>query len=149
MNFEKTPVENTQETPVEKVKTTQSEVLNETAEIAAAAMETQTAEKAAAVEEKKKGLMATIKEALRKKTPQEKAQKFLDDNQYKLDLWYNQGYTRLTESDEEKIKAAAIADKFQGTLGVDQKSKIIRYRPTKEISYSGGTNSSGGPTAGA
>ncbi len=65
----------------------------------------------------------------------------------RLNAFLSKGY-KLPAGGEEKLWADAKDDGYEGNLGVDQANNIIRYIPTADISYSGNTNSSGGPTAG-
>lgn len=102
-------------------------------------------ENPAVVEEKKLGWFGKIKEGFAKK----KEQNFLADNEAKLNVWFNsKGIARPSEAEMAQILADAKADGYEGRFGTTADNKL-RYQPTKEISYKGGANSSGGPTAGA
>lgn len=146
MNFEK-PAVNTQETPVEKVETTQPEVLNETAEIAANAMVTQTAEKAAAIKKKEKSWFDNIDLALRtafglktwaEASPKVREKKAIEGFEILKNPENKMGglykiYNSLTDQEKKDKLAYAVRTKKTGLLAWDEEENDWVESGSKKI----------------
>jgi hypothetical protein len=73
----------------------------------------------------------------------EKEKKFVDGARQLIAAWKPKGYRLRDGNQWDEIVAAAKADGFQGSLGVDQKTKFFRYRPSSEMKFSSGFGGGG------
>ena len=73
----------------------------------------------------------------------EKEKKFVDTAKQLIAAWKPKGYHLRDANHWNEILEAAKADGFKGTLGVDQKSKLFRYRPSSEAKFSSGFGGGG------